>query len=1666
MDIDVEVLQVVLRDSVVANLNNGKIIASKAGATVPGVNSANYHQYLFELCAAVVEGKLHVDKFFVGIDATGIEEEIADILANAFWLLSVRYEKNSEFRDRLAQLAKECLDKQKVSKRVLQETQEHEFLEDAGVIPSGDTFRKKEIRYNTKTVYLQHKYNLLREENEGYAKLISCLYQVGCADLSDQAISAVTEEIKALVGYFDLDPNRVFALLLDAYEQHPNSPNFLKLVPLFNTDAPSQILGFKFQYHKKEGNPPAPASLYVVAASLIGAGYAKLEELLAHLGPDDEVTRSNFQAAAAAVQQEVDKIGEQKLAATPDAQDTTRGRLNSSLLDIDARRYDALLVERMDKDNQKLGLIQGFLSVGDWAHASQLMHVMESQGLQTSLFPAVSSALCQNIDSRISPQYLAMFPKGRLHGYVATPPKEGGEAMDPLVVEMLQSLGLYLYRDLPLLYKVIRVLRHHVAELISSAAGSPPDFGQIEMILVKAVLPALALWPANPGLVEEVWQLLSSFPYGARYRIYSYYWEEMESNPLLQAASKLAVLEAKKVLRRVHNVKDKNDRKATTKPFGRIIAKVTHATPLAVMDTILWTIEQNDNLIEATIDSLKFMSPWAFDILTYAIITRLGASDRKKLKSDGVTIEKWLQALAQFAGHVCKKCGGMELRALCAYVVHQLKSGDSFDLLVLKELISQLTGINVVHDVSESDMDTLAGSDTLQSRGFNTGVDRSNKAFVRGTRKLIDALMSGSDGPPLALPLLILIAQQEDIVAINTESRHLKLIAELNDKCHETLFEYIEFLKGALSLEEYIQTLPPVNVLIREYGLRPEVAFALYRPIMRSLEHQMPSLAEDGEIQGEEGEEEGQMATDSMIVEQVAPGQLTWDQMMANIKRVAPESTWDCLPPQLYATFWSLSLYDIYFPEKKYEYEISRAKAEIRSMDDRIQQLRQEEQQAIRLKEQGDMRAGYGGMSAGGGMYPGVSGMNNPTAGPPDPLQIEEEKERAKKDKLQLQETLERLQDDCERHRKRYAEVTARLEREKDTFMVHHISNLKNFPSAFLQHCILPRVLYSAEDAVYCARFAMRLHVMSTPYFSTVIYVDKVMLQTMGMLSSCTDREAQNLGLFMLEMWKILREWRQEEVYAKECLSKTGFTNSLQDLRSPRTDYNTYKRLFLKWEKASLKAFRECLSSGEYVQIRNALWVLNKLSGYYPLLDTWVTISLKPAVEAVRDQDLRNDLKMMAKRFVMVLDKEKEVPGRFLTPEEYGEELTIAKRRVPTRPAAEAPPAKRVEVDGYQEAPGVSGKKATGNTSAAASNTAHERSRPADNPADGEKNPKKPRVENEAGEVPVEKPQNGVHKRKRDKEGEAGDKDKADGELKREAEVKREMEVKREAEIKREVEVKKADAQRERGEKDRDGPSAREDKMERNEAKEAGEKSPYRSRNAVDRQDHAGEDGPDDRRVRGRDADRGDRVTERAERDRDKDRDKETVREKDRDRDKERDREKDREADKGRSREVEERPKDKEAKVDKKDREAGGERGEDVDGRPSTRSRAEPSPARSGHNTPDRPRRDSSRDGRAPISQASSAPRVRSDREVVFDPPPLQQRTRPRYQDQNPGNGGPTGGGPGAPMVYDGQPPPPPRRNDRLPEPPGQSQNMNVPQRRQPRHRQVPYPDADRRPRR
>lgn len=64
------------------------------------------------------------------------------------------------------------------------------------------------------------------------------------------------------------------------------------------------------------------------------------------------------------------------------------------------------------------------------------------------------------------------------------------------------------------------------------------------------------------------------------------------------------------------------------------------------------------------------------------------------------------------------------------------------------------------------------------------------------------------------------------------------------------VLQYLKFLTSSMPLKDYAAVLPPFDQVATRYGLPCEVVFAIYRPLLSSMQPPLSTVAEDGEIQG------------------------------------------------------------------------------------------------------------------------------------------------------------------------------------------------------------------------------------------------------------------------------------------------------------------------------------------------------------------------------------------------------------------------------------------------------------------------------------------------------------------------------------------------------------------------------------------------------------------------------------------------------------------------------------------------------------------------------------------------------------------------------------------------------------------------------------------------
>ncbi|KAK9825718.1 hypothetical protein WJX74_000949 [Apatococcus lobatus] len=1152
--------------------------------------------------------------------------------------------------------AKELLAKQEVSNQRLQETVDVEFLEELGLVADATRFKKLHIQTNTKMLYAQQKYNLLREESEGFGKAINALFQFGKAGLTLAAIPFLLRELRALIGYFDLDPIRLADIALEAFAADPKNIAFLELMQLFPRAALPHILGFKFKIAAEDQSAAFPgyaSSLSLVAAQLIKARYIQLDALLPHLQPADATLQMSIAEGQRSFEVAADGILKSSLGGgKPEAPQEAKGLLalavTAARLELAALPMEDAAFSAVGQGNHKLALTEGLLRVGAWPEASRMLVWLGGLGAPAAAHAGVRSALCQLLAQRLEPFHAWLHHNGLgggPHQVDGTAPDISDETMD-----ILHALGFRVASDPLLFQKVVKMVSFAVGRHVqpSGPSDSTSRITQLQNLLLDVVLPGLQLVPASVPVTAAVWQLLRQLPYRQRFCIYARWQGVQTEQVLLYAAASLAQREVKRVMRRISNDdpnRDTPEQRLENKRLAGIAAKATHANPLSALDPgIAQAIGYGNSYHKQVVDTLRYVTPMGHDVFTYLIVDNLASPHRKKLSKDGLNVSSWLQNLASFAGMACMRYPSINVHAILEYSVCRLRDFQVSELVVVKEIITSLSGIAMVHSLNPDQLESTAGGDTLRAES----VAETGKTALRSSEQrrnaicLLNALQQGPKEDHLLVPLLVLLAQQRQHIATQTPNTdQLKLLLELFDQCSETLSQYIKFLQKYLPRDKYEQLLPSLDTLVTGFGLDVEVAWQVYRHLTIHLEPDTSASPEDGEVEEQEAdasrdatgvvapstppiiggpthiedagrdrkpltEQERRMwqnwqansgseggPTPMDVDESVDT--VTWSSLVEASRRYLSDSTKSLIRPDFYLAFWSLRYYDIHVPEDRYKATMA----------------------AIRSKIVENSRTLRGGL------------------GPREHDALEEQQVR-------LQGTLEKLSSEQAVQRQHVERVMARMHSLTEEWN-SGATRVKGCNVVFIQDCVLPRCLYSPEDAAFAGTYLSLLTRLAVDWPVAFVY-NTVFTEVLSILACTSEREAENLAITLRILLNDVTRWQEDpEAFGKECAISKGWSLDAAAAQECIA-YSKFVQLYVKWLRLIAQMMVHCLCSGVYSQMRNALLVINSIRQVFPRSKT-ATDMLIDAIKNVLVTEKRMDLKTSLSTYQSWLENEQKDPN-------------------------------------------------------------------------------------------------------------------------------------------------------------------------------------------------------------------------------------------------------------------------------------------------------------------------------------------------------------------------------------------------------------------------------------
>jgi THO complex subunit 2 len=783
----------------------------------------------------------------------------------------------------------------------------------------------------------------------------------------------------------------------------------------------------------------------------------------------------------------------------------------------------------------------------------------------------------------------------------------------------LNVVGVRIGEDPDILVKLTRIG-------INSLNQDQTDANKLRWIDLskRLIVPALSFTEGNTGLVNEVWTLLEQFTLQERYSIYAeWYLGSTSRLPEMKAVFDVARTRTKDVLKRIS--------KTNIREQARALAKVAYSSPGIVFSVTLNQIESYENLIDVVVECARFFTAISFDVLTWSILSSLGAGGRNRMQADGMLTSQWLRALSVFASTVFRRYPFMKPEPILRYITEQLIKGHSEDLEVLEQIVLGMAGIRSDTKYGEEQVRAMSGGPILRAQTLKQLLDKRYEPLEKkNAKRLIEALTPGN----LAGQLLILIAQEKELYIFrgSSENAPLKVLASNVDKIHDAFVQYLDLIRGNVSTEKFKQLIPEVDRLIKEFDLTPSMAFAICRESIRFQLSEAEKIvaeadkAKAAELKEKAAEETAKSDADAVMadadqtetgkdpesVEQVngtkdvAMVDATEDAkiqeknpptnnpaMLSLIERLRaalnPEFE-EVLGLQFYIRFWQMSLHDLFVP--KYELETSRIRDEIRAV--------------------GSDRRDISSDAA-------------------------KKREAEKKRLVQLQDDISK---EMKSHVQSFSATRARLNKEKDGWLTNvPFKQQSKIADAILQECIFPRATFSAEDAVYTWRFVLHCHMNGVLGFRTMHLFDKLFKENFlrNALFQCTSREAENFGSFLLEILKELNIWRKsKDNYEKSAWGVKqdlgGFCLKVkQEDWTPdtRLGFEDFRRLLYKWHNQIYAAIKACLASNEYMHVRNAIVLLKAIHPAYPRV-AFHGQQLTEGVTNLSKTDPRADLKLSA----------------------------------------------------------------------------------------------------------------------------------------------------------------------------------------------------------------------------------------------------------------------------------------------------------------------------------------------------------------------------------------------------------------------------------------------------
>eukprot|EP00917_Polyrhabdina_sp_WS-2016_P005375 GHVP01012084.1.p1 GENE.GHVP01012084.1~~GHVP01012084.1.p1 ORF type:complete len:1881 (-),score=333.85 GHVP01012084.1:2172-7763(-) len=715
---------------------------------------------------------------------------------------------------------------------------------------------------------------------------------------------------------------------------------------------------------------------------------------------------------------------------------------------------------------------------------------------------------------------------------------------------------------------------------------------EFDTIFIEVLYPSFLLQPTSISMSQHLWDIIKRLPYERRFGIYSSIFHKvLNSFPVIQFSS-IVKLSISKLIKKLtadrvvgnNHLKLVTSETTTSATISESVVALLINNPFSGIDAVLSSVELFDSmLMEVILSNMKQLEPFAIDVTTFLLIER---QQKREAESGGEwnlkkSKPKRLKNVSLFAANFYKQfgCGSIEplilstFQRIMAETGHEKYpaelEGSMGDYIFLKDLFEVVGGVPQI--VSEE-----MSSDQLLARGGGPYLISmlNGRNFLEEEEKNgpCDQLGRVFGKYNLFEEFVCLLSKLQEDIAWDTRTMagdglSLREIISVFDEINGTRLQLIRFMSSSPHL--YYKGAAKFSIKrVSEFAGLP----LIWEMVRSSEEHyflseKYPGLAKSS----------------SKITELVKPPQWLEDIFAIMDKKVRLEVE---AIPLLYMIFWRSNLPKLAFPKFLYQKQIGQTDEELK--------------QAENMKR----LEGYKDK---------VSKAEN--------REIERRIKKLTATKSTLTNEMARL------HMENKKFFAALKELRNKLFPVGAKASLRSF----VVHCILPRILFSETDAIFCAKFLELLFEIQTPNVPLLELIEKSTEVAVEALRSSTEQEAEMIGFFIGHLWEIFRNWLDDpKLFLSLATESPTFKVNLE--KHPVVQFAEAIQM---WESNILSLIEFGLTGKdkqEWIEYRIVIKFLNRASKTYPLLDSTSKsiLSHMPAVIDMSNSNQWKDIKLNA----------------------------------------------------------------------------------------------------------------------------------------------------------------------------------------------------------------------------------------------------------------------------------------------------------------------------------------------------------------------------------------------------------------------------------------------------